>query len=158
MSCYNAKAYTGVSLLIPHNKFSKLTGVVVSSGNGIDLEFIISRQDEHHRLMLDKLDKIVDKQVEQGETLVRNTISLEEHIRRTNLLEAQVSATQEDVEDIKEHVDKMKVVGKLLTPTKAKVKWIVTILTALGLTTGGVDLASKDSVLMKIFTEINKTE
>ena len=130
----------------------------MSDNNGIDLEFIIQRQDTNHRDILEKLDKIVDKQSEHGETLVRNTISLEEHIRRTNLLETDLKDTKEDVEDIKEHVDKIKFVMKVMTPTKSKLKWLAALLAASGLTTGGIDLASKDSFIIKAIEEYSKSK
>lgn len=38
----------------------------------------------------DKLDKIADKLTDQAITHERNTVSLEEHIRRTDLLESQM--------------------------------------------------------------------
>ena len=44
----------------------------------------------------DKLDKIVDTQVEQAVTLARLTVSVEDHVMRTNIL-------QEAIEPIKRH-------------------------------------------------------
>lgn len=47
--------------------------------NSDDFKFVISK--------LDKIDGRMDK---MNETLIRNTISLEDHIARTNLLEAEI--------------------------------------------------------------------
>jgi hypothetical protein len=55
----------------------------------------IRRFDQNHRDILRSLDKIKDEQVEQGKVLVQNTASLEEHIRRTNILEEEVQRIEE---------------------------------------------------------------
>jgi hypothetical protein len=47
----------------------------------------MKRQDQSHRDTLEELSKIKDKQVEHSEVLLRNTLSLEEHMRRTEVLE-----------------------------------------------------------------------
>jgi hypothetical protein len=49
-------------------------------------EVIIAKFDELHT-RLDNLDK---KQDEMNETLVRNTVSLEVHVKRTDMLEAEI--------------------------------------------------------------------
>ena len=49
-------------------------------------EVIVAKFDELHT-RLDHLDK---KQDEMNETLVRNTVSLELHIKRTDMLEAEI--------------------------------------------------------------------
>lgn len=48
--------------------------------------------------LAEELGKISDKQDKMQDVLVRNTAILDEHIRRTNLLEA-------EVKPIKKHVD-----------------------------------------------------
>ena len=53
------------------------------------------RFDQNHRDILRNLDKIRDEQSEQGKVLVQNTASLEEHIRRTNILEEEVQRIEE---------------------------------------------------------------
>ena len=45
----------------------------------------------------DKLDKIIDVQSNQAKTLERLTVTVEDHVRRTSILE-------EDVRPIKKHV------------------------------------------------------
>lgn len=47
--------------------------------------------------MEDKLDKIVDTLGQQAITLERLTVTVEDHVRRTNLLE-------EDIKPVKRHV------------------------------------------------------
>lgn len=57
--------------------------------------------------VLDKLDKMDEKIDGIDKTLVRNTASLEEHMRRTELLEAAIKPVQE-------HVVMVKGVGKAI--------------------------------------------
>lgn len=64
-------------------------------------------------LMIQKLDSIDErlirmegKQVDQAETLAKNTASLEDHIRRTELLE-------QDMKPIKRHVEIVNWTAKL---------------------------------------------
>lgn len=52
------------------------------------------------QLILTKVDKLDSRQDDMDKVLIRNTMSLEEHVRRTNLLEQQVIP-------IKAHVDFM---------------------------------------------------
>lgn len=53
----------------------------------------------------DELEKLSEKQDRMNETLIRNTATLEEHVRRTNLLEA-------EIKPIKRHVDVVQGAGK----------------------------------------------
>lgn len=55
----------------------------------------------------DKIDKISDRLNSIDVTLAKNTVSLEEHIKRTNLLE-------EEVKPIKKHVDMIEGALKLI--------------------------------------------
>lgn len=61
-----------------------------------------------------KVDKIVDDIGEIKIIMARNTVSLEEHIKRTNLLEEEVKRLDEDVRPVKDHVTAMKHSGKLI--------------------------------------------
>jgi hypothetical protein len=91
-------------------------------------EIIIAQMDRHdraHRDLMQEIGKIRDEQVEQGKTLVRNTVSLEEHIRRTNLLEKKVAHVEEQVGNVNKHVEKMKMWMSILKPTKTKLKWLL---------------------------------
>lgn len=51
--------------------------------------------------VLDKLDKIDEKQGDMGKVLARNTATLEEHVRRTNILEDKVDRVESCVDKIK---------------------------------------------------------
>ena len=61
----------------------------------------IKRFDKTHDLLHEKLDKLDSRLDEYNDTLVKNTCSLEEHIRRTNILEEKVDLVEEDVRAIK---------------------------------------------------------
>lgn len=88
-------------------------------------------------------DRIFDKLSEQGETLVRNTVTLEEHVRRTNLLEEEMTTVKEEVSGLHTHINKINVVMKLFKPTRTKIKALVAIAGVLGSIYGGTEL-SKD--------------
>lgn len=60
-------------------------------------------------------------------SLLRNTITLEEHVKRTNLLEQQVSSFQGEIKPIQEHVQNVQGVGKFMK----YFSWILGIIIAL---------------------------
>lgn len=64
-------------------------------------------KDEFERI-LNKLDKIDSRQDDQAITLARLTVSVEEHVKRTNLLENELSP-------IKKHVDFVGSAAKVAT-------------------------------------------
>jgi uncharacterized protein YaaN involved in tellurite resistance len=73
----------------------------------------MKRFDQNHRDVMKSLDKIKEEQTEQGKTLVKNTASLEEHIRRTDIAEkridnilVRVDETDDHVEDVRKILDK----------------------------------------------------
>lgn len=51
-----------------------------------------------------KIDKIQEDIVDIKITLERNTVSLEEHIKRTALAEERVEQTRKELEPVKDHV------------------------------------------------------
>lgn len=51
--------------------------------------------------VLNKLDKIDSRQDEMADTLVQNTASLNEHMRRTELLEGEIIVLREDILPLK---------------------------------------------------------
>jgi hypothetical protein len=55
-----------------------------------------------------KLDDIIDIVGQQGITLARNTVTLEEHVRRTNMLE-------QDIKPLKAHVGLVNAGAKVLS-------------------------------------------
>lgn len=80
---------------------------------------------ETEKLILSKLDKVDERQDRMNEILIRNTISLEEHVKRTNALEALVM-----VNDAK--------INKRVRPIERAynaVKWLIP---AIGVIGGGV--------------------
>jgi len=99
-------------------------------------------------------DRIFDKLSEQGETLVRNTTSLEEHVRRTNLLETKVGHVEVEVDGLKTHLTKINTLITLLKPTKTKVKMAILVSSLLGSLYGGGKLATdkgaRDTVIQTI--------
>lgn len=62
-----------------------------------------------------KLDKVIEAQAEQGLTLVRNTVSLEEHVKRTNLLEKEHHALRKEMEPLKKAHHMWAGAGKFLS-------------------------------------------
>lgn len=50
-----------------------------------------------------KLDKIVDTLGQQAVTLERLTVTVEEHVRRSNLQEAAIEATNRRIEPLEKH-------------------------------------------------------
>lgn len=108
-----------------------------------------------------KLDKITDKQSEQNEHLLRNTITLEEHIKRTKLLEDRAERIEDEVDVIKDHVDGIKRIFSLVKPTKEKLKWLAILA---GLAGGGVGVnelardGGKNEVIEKSVQKEQNTE
>lgn len=62
--------------------------------------------------LLDTSEKISDRQYEMNLTLVRLTTTVEEHVRRTNLLEDEIKTVREDLQPIAAHVTLMQNTGK----------------------------------------------
>ena len=62
-----------------------------------------------------KLDKIATDISEINQTLIRNTVSLEYHVKRTDLAEARMEAIASDLKPIQEHVSKVHGALKLLS-------------------------------------------
>jgi DNA repair exonuclease SbcCD ATPase subunit len=65
----------------------------------------IKRFDQNHRDVMASLDKIKEEQHEQSNTLIRNTASLEEHIRRTEILERLHEENVRRIDEIDERLD-----------------------------------------------------
>lgn len=103
------------------------------------------RVDLNHRDLIGGIEKIRDEQIEQGKTLIRNTASLEEHIRRTNLLETKMTHVEEEVDGLKSHVDKVNFVLNLLKPTKEKLKWLLILSALTGGGMGGYELTKTET-------------
>lgn len=97
-------------------------------------------------------DRILEKLSEQNEVLVRNTVSLEEHVRRTNMLEEKMEHVETEVSEIKAHITKVNTVLDILKPTKEKLKIIAILSTLLGGSYGGYQLSLKDNLSKTIQT------
>ena len=105
---------------------------------------------DHLNRIDNKQDKIFEELQTQNTTLVRNTVSLEDHIKRTNLLERKMDLIEEDVTKveekifkIKENQDKTNFIVNFLKPTKLKIK-IITLL--LGLIGGTYSISSSKDI------------
>lgn len=75
-----------------------------------------------------KLDKVIDTQTEHGITLVRNTVSLEEHIKRTDILEQQHKQLRKEVEPLKKAHHMWAGVGKAMTVLAALLGLVATVI------------------------------
>lgn len=60
------------------------------------------------------LEKVTDKQAEQSEILTRNTITVEQHHRRSTLLEQEIKRMETDMAEVREHVQQVQGAGKLI--------------------------------------------
>ena len=76
----------------------------------------------------DKLDKIIDDIGEIKVTHAKNTAHLEEHMRRTDLLETRVEQVAGSIQPIQTHVDMIKGAMKLVTIVAAIASVILGIL------------------------------
>lgn len=65
---------------------------------------------------------------EQGETLLRNTITVEHHEKRSTLLEQELKSVREELEPIKEHVQQVSGAGKLIRWTGITVGAILALI------------------------------
>ena len=106
----------------------------------------LKRQGQSHRDMMNEIGKIRDEQIEQGKTLIRNTESLEHHIKRTDLLEKKVEHVENEVDGLKSHVDKVNFILGLLKPTKEKLKWLLILSALTGGGFGGYELTKSETV------------
>lgn len=104
-----------------------------------------------------KLDNIVDRQFYQHETLIKNTVSLEEHMKRTDILEKRNSMTEEIIQEIKDELGEIKafikninLILELIKPTKEKIKWVVL---AAGLLLGSYTTIEKKEILQQFFKD-----
>lgn len=62
-----------------------------------------------------KLDKIENQLLEIDKTLVRNTVSLEHHIMRTEQNEKLITLLSKDLEPVKDHVASLRGVVKAIS-------------------------------------------
>jgi hypothetical protein len=100
----------------------------------------LKRSDQNHRDVMQELSKLKDGQVDQGNTLIRLTTTVEEHKKYSINLEKEQKAQRatqkeinEEVDNINTHVNNIKIWVKILTPTKTKIAIIIVIGTLLGI-------------------------
>lgn len=62
----------------------------------------------------DKLDKIVDTQITQAVTLAKLTVSVEDHVHRSNIQDESITMLRKDVEPVKKHVAMVEGAAKLI--------------------------------------------
>lgn len=93
----------------------------------------LKRLDQNHNRIIDKIDQIDEKFCEYNTLLTRNTVSLEDHVRRTNLLETKVEHVESEVDGLKNHIDSIHPATALLKLVGSKhAKLIVKALVAAG--------------------------
>jgi chromosome segregation ATPase len=75
----------------------------------------LKRFDRAHDSLHSKLDKLDCRMDQYNETLIRNTASLDEHIRRTDLLEKKVESIEGDVHGLKMQSEKPSLTSSLVS-------------------------------------------
>ena len=90
----------------------------------------LKRFNKEHAVFSKKVSKLDDRLDKYNEVLVRNTVSLEEHIKRTNLLEKKIGHVEREVGGLREHVSVVKsvfAVFQFFGTVKGKMllKWMV---------------------------------
>ena len=78
--------------------------------------------------MKEQLDKIDQKLGTMNETLIRNTVTLEEHVRRTNLLEDKMQHVEHHVDRMESWIDKIHGGWKLVTMVAIIITIVIAIL------------------------------
>lgn len=110
----------------------------------------LRQHDANHRDLVNRIDKIHDKQIEQGKTLLRNTITVEEHVKGSIATNKRLTHVENQLFDIQKHVSKVQWVWNILIPTRKKIAILLTLLSLLTGGSIGVDLASKEPKVKKI--------
>lgn len=88
----------------------------------------IKRFNKEHSLFSRKMSKFDSRLDRYNEILIRNTVSLEEHIKRTNLLEKKVDHVETEVGGLRDHLSLVKSVFSIVkffgtTKGKIVIKW-----------------------------------
>ena len=87
---------------------------------------------ERYDRMEKKLDDILEKVHSIDKTLISQHISLEHHIRRTDLLEDKVFGVEEEIKPLKQGVATIKGVFKLISFIGLAISMLVGVLKLLG--------------------------
>ena len=78
-------------------------------------------------------DRLLDRLTSIEHTLIRNTMSLEEHMKRSDQLEKAITILSNELKPLKTHVDRFKFVGWLAMWTFGSSGFIMLILKKLGI-------------------------
>lgn len=106
-------------------------------GNQLILEHF-KQQDQHHRDLIDKIEKIQNKQLDHEKILLRNTITVENHVKGSIATNKRLEIVEEKLFDMTEDVAKAKMLWDIFKPTKKKVVGVLILLSLL--TGGGITL------------------
>lgn len=120
------------------DEFKQWTSLVVEQ---------IKIMDSNSKFLSDKVEGIRKDVNAQSNTLVRNTATLEEHVRRTNLLEKSVEMQQErfrkdivsiegQIVAVQKIINDAQVIMSIVTPTKLKIYLLLLLMGAFGGTSG----------------------
>lgn len=90
---------------------------------------------------VDKLDSKIDRQSEKigkyNEGLLRNTITLEEHVKGSIASNKRLTIVEDKIKHIDDHVSKIQKFLNLFSPTTRKLKWAIAFI---GLISSGYGL------------------
>lgn len=111
--------------------------------------------DTNHRDVSLKLDKIVDKQTKHGETLVRNTVTLEEHVKGSIASNKRLEIVEKKLDHVETHVGKVELLIDLLRPTKKKIKILILALSLCGGSYGTYDELTSPKIIPAIIKILN---
>lgn len=127
----------------------------------------MKRFDSTHRDLMGEIGKIRDEQIDQGKTLVRNTLTVEQHVigsiasnKRLMIVEDKLEvldgSIKEEIRTLNIHISKIDRVIKFLTPTRAKIKWVLVIVSTLGGSYGGYQLTDEKNMeaILKILEQV----
>lgn len=118
----------------------------------------LRQHDNNHRDLLQKIDKISERQLDHEKTLLRNTITLEEHVKGSIATNKRLKHVEDQLMQVQDHVTKVQWWMEILKPTKQK---ILILATAISLATGGsigIDLMSEKSKVKQIMQILYKEE
>jgi len=116
----------------------------------------LRQQDQNHRSVLGKLDTISERQNSHEKTLLRNTITVEEHVKGAIATNQRLTHVEDQLQGIQNHVSKIQWLMQILKPTRKK---LLMLATAASLATGGsigIDLASENPKTKKIIQILMK--
>lgn len=88
--------------------------------------------DELFKNISDKLDKISDDMTDIKVTIAKQQVSLDDHIKRTNMLEESVEFLYDEIKPIKLHVSQVSAILKFLGIVASGITAIVGVLKLLG--------------------------